>query len=150
MITKRWEAFCAYSIEECEEYFLEAIKEIGIETVTEQSSINSMQNFMLGSEGKVKKITFKQPYPFELKIISVSQDPLYRFFMSLFSSQEKELISLLSMEPLNKDTQPIIFNIMQAFFKRVHSQPWDIQHPRFKVSWLLNYRNKKKWNYWFS
>lgn len=148
MRDKRWEAFCAYSIEDCERYFLEAIDESGFTANPKQTSINNMQNFMLGTEGKVKGIIIKGKNPIELKIISVSRDPFYRVFMSLFGSHKIESISLLSMHPLNSVTQHTMYKVMQCFFKKAPSPPWDIEHPRFKLSLILNYRNKRKWDYW--
>jgi len=150
LAVKRWEAFCAYPFEDCEKYLLEAFKELKYNAKIEETTISNMQDFMLGTEGNVKKIIFQEQFPFEFKIISVSQDPLYRLFMSLFSSHKKESITLLSMTPFTPETESIMFNVMQNFFKRAPEPPWEIKHPRFKLSIILNYQNKRKWNCWIA
>lgn len=145
---KRWEAFCGYSMEDCEKYFMKTIDLLNIPGKPTESSINRVQNFILGSNGKTKSICIGNENKIELRITSVSRDPLYRFVMSLVGSQEKEAISLISIYPINSNTKPIIARIIKVFFKQSSRPPWDIDHPRFKLSFILNYRNKNKWVYW--
>jgi len=68
--------------------------------------------------------------------------------MSLVGSQKEEEISLISISPINSETKPIIAKIIKVFLKQSPQPPWEIDHPRFRLSFILNYRNKKKWHHW--
>lgn len=147
---KRWEAFCGYSMEDSEKHFMKTIDLLNIPVKPTESSMNRTQNFILGSEGKTKSIRIggENENEIEVRITSVSRDPLYKFVMSIVGSQEKEVISLVSIYPVNSNTKPMISKIIKGFFEQASQPPWNIDHPRFKLSFILNYRNKKKWLYW--
>jgi len=59
-IQKRWEAFCGYSMKDCEYFLITSLNSLGVSKSSQEHTISSTQSFILGSNRKAKSIQIEK------------------------------------------------------------------------------------------
>jgi len=107
--------------------------------------------YMLDPHNPSTVFTVDGPEGFKCQVFHASNDPLARFFTRMFSSERQRfLICFLEIYPVNRANRVKISSLLNEVAKQAESTPWEIDHPRFRVSWLLRWRNKRKWQQYIS
>lgn len=146
---KQWEAFCGYSSNDSAKILEKSLQYLNVKYQSRYKKGNKVQNFFLGAKKDSEVFLIEGENSFEIKVIPVTGDPLYRVTMSLLGTSEtiksNKQVSLINMSPSNNESKKLFKKIMTEFYSNSSKYPWEIDHPRFKISLGLNIRNRRKW-----
>ncbi len=146
MYSRTWSCFAAQSVS----HMVNHIEKTLVKSKYNYHKQQGPPRFILDSEHPSTVFSVHELDNLQLRVYHVSNDPFARFFTRFFSSKQNYIICFLEIYPVNKTNQKKVSLILSDLACLADIKLWDIDHPRFRVAWLLRWRNKMRWQQYLS
>jgi hypothetical protein len=90
---------------------------------------------------------------FAVTVTSVTEDLLLRTALRVLSSEptirkRTGRLAIIDVRPIEPSERREVARFITALVARMEHPPWRIEHPRFRLAFLLRYKVWLLWKYW--
>jgi len=149
----KWQTFVGVSYHDLSERISAVLDDLQWKYKSEENDPTIGEQIMFGADKSKTYSIYSEEITIELT--SVTYGPLQRSFLNVIASSDtknkyKNSVAIIKILPANKGNKDTIAEFIQQLVSDLDKDPWEIPHPRFKYSPLLNYKVKVLWSYWIN
>ncbi len=138
----RWREFCGFRIEEAQRIVEKSLVELGFEYTKKQVNPSSIDTIIFGSDEKVTEYELRDSIA-RIRLVKVTGDPLLRLLSKI--AGRSILVDEACIIDVSLCDEDFLRKLLAKIVENSDRKPWVLNHPRFRISWLLRYRVKRNW-----
>jgi len=138
----KWREFCGLRVEEARRVLEKSLAELGLEYTRKQVKPTSIDSIIFGSDEKVTEYELADS-GIRIRLIKVTGDPLLRLISKI--AGRSILVDGVCMIDVSSCDEDFLKKLLQKIVENSDRKPWILNHPRFRISWVLRYRVKRNW-----
>jgi hypothetical protein len=151
LVRRRWRTFCGCSHDELVVRAEAALSELGLSCWIAKSTPTGAERSVFGAE-QATRIRIEE-MGFAVTVTSVTDDFLLRTALRIISSEatlskRTGRLAIIDVRPIEPSERREVASFITALVARMEHPPWKIQHPRFRLAFLLRYKVRLLWKYW--
>lgn len=150
-VGSKWQNFIGLSYADTQSALRGVFDELGWEySVTETTSSLGDRIVLGGGETTTFELENQE---FTVDCVSAAFDPVQRAIFGLTVRDEtkakyEDATTVIRISQINSNTEPAIATFVAALMESIEKDPWEIVHPRFNLSPVLQYKTRVFWEYW--
>lgn len=155
----KWSSFAGLSQDDLVQRIRLVLERRNVDYSEEDAKTRRIQAFMLGSNSNVWQVRIEegatrgQVDPIDIRVISVSMDPLSRLWSKVLTGSAERPgsldVSVVEVVRVTTGNAQCVQAILRGVIESCDRPPWNVEHhPRFAVAPLLAWQVRRRWQTW--